>query len=90
MNYIWVIDDVNIDKFVDLFLVIWKLRYCNVLSKIKLFFVYVFQRGIVMLGNLFFLQLYCWINEYKFIFVQVFYIVEMYMCKNIIWYEYYD
>lgn len=90
MNYIWVIDDVNIDKFVDLFLVIWKLRYCNVLSKIKLFFVYVFQRGIVMLGKLFFLQLYCWINEYKFIFVQVFYIVEMYMCKNIIWYEYYD
>lgn len=43
-----------------------------------------------MLGKLFFLQLYCWINEYKFIFVQVFYIVEMYMCKNIIWYEYYD
>lgn len=90
MNHTWVTDDANIDKSVDLFLVIWKSRYCNALSKTKLFFVHAPQRGTVMLGNLSLPQLYRWTNEYKFIFAQVPYIVEMYMCKNITWYEHHD
>lgn len=31
MNHTWVTDDANIDKSVDLFLVIWKSRYRNAL-----------------------------------------------------------
>lgn len=90
MNHTWVTDDANIDKSVDLFLVIWKSRYRNALSKTKLFFVHAPQRGTVMLGKLSLPQLYRWTNEYKFIFAQVPYIVEMYMCKNITWYEHHD